>query len=76
MIRLGFDLFAEVRHLLTEGQPTEFASIPTLDLHISLLRELIVSQGMALVEIPPLPAGHRFIVCLTHDVDHPSCALS
>src|SRR5204862_6853431 len=44
----------------------------TLDLHISLLRELIVSQGMALVEIPPVPAGHRFIVCLTHDVDHPS----
>ncbi len=71
VVRMGFDLFAEVRHLLTEGQPIEFASIPTLDLHISLLRELIVSQGIALVEIPPLPAGHRFIVCLTHDVDHP-----
>jgi hypothetical protein len=71
MVRVGFDLFTEVRHLLTEGQPTEFASIPTLDLHISLLRELIVSQGVTLVEIPPFPAGHRFIVCLTHDVDHP-----
>src|SRR5206468_4081077 len=72
VVRLGFDLFAEVRHLLTQGQPREFAKIPTLDLHISLLRELIVSQGMALVEILPVPAGHRFIVCLTHDVDHPS----
>jgi hypothetical protein len=72
VVRLGFDLFAEVRHLLTQGQPTEFAKIPTLDLHISLLRDLIVSQGMALVEILPVPAGYRFIVCLTHDVDHPS----
>jgi hypothetical protein len=23
------------------------------------------------VEIPPIPAGHPFTVCLTHDVDHP-----
>jgi hypothetical protein len=71
MVRLGFDLFEEIRHLLTQGQPAELASIPTLDLHISLLRQLIVSQGVALVEILPVPAGHRFTVCLTHDVDHP-----
>jgi hypothetical protein len=71
VVRLGFDLFEEVRHLLTQGQPAEFANIPTLDLHISLLREVIVSQGVGLVEILPSPAGHRFIVCLTHDVDHP-----
>jgi hypothetical protein len=71
MVRLGFDLFEETRHLLTQGQSAELASIPTLDLHISILRELIVSQGVALVEILPVPAGHSFIVCLTHDVDHP-----
>ncbi|HET6176017.1 MAG TPA: hypothetical protein VFE61_03730, partial [Candidatus Sulfotelmatobacter sp.] len=71
VVRLGFDLFKEVRYLLTRGQPAEFASIPTLDLHISLLRELIVSHGITLVEIPPVPADHRFIVSLTHDVDHP-----
>jgi hypothetical protein len=71
VIRLGFDLFQEVRYLLTWGQPAEFASIPTLDLHISFLRETILSQGLTLVEILPAPAGHRFIVCLTHDVDHP-----
>ena len=71
VVRLGFDLFEEVRQLLTRGQPAEFASIPTLDLHISLLRELIVSQGVPLVEILPAPAGHRFMVSLTHDVDHP-----
>jgi hypothetical protein len=71
VIRFGFDLFEEVRHLLTQGQPAEFANIPTLDLHVSLVRELIVSQGLTLVEILPVPAGHRFIVCLTHDVDHP-----
>ncbi len=71
VVRLGFDLFEEVHHLLTQGQPAEFANIPTLDLHVSLLRELIVSQGVTLVEILPVPAGNRFIVCLTHDVDHP-----
>jgi hypothetical protein len=71
VVRLGFDLFQEVRYLLTQGQPAEFASIPTLDLHISLLRELIVSCEVPLVEILPTPPEHRFIVCLTHDVDHP-----
>jgi hypothetical protein len=71
VVRLGFDLFEEVRHLLTQGQPAEFAPVPTLDLHIALLRELIISHGVTLVEIPPFPTGHRFIVCLTHDVDHP-----
>ena len=71
IVRLGYDLFEELRHLLTQGQPPEFASIPTLELHISLLRELILSQSLPLVEIPPVPAGYRFIVCLTHDIDHP-----
>jgi peptidoglycan/xylan/chitin deacetylase (PgdA/CDA1 family) len=71
VVRLGFDLFEEVHHLLTKGQPAEVAGIPTLDLHISLLRELIVSHGVTLIEIPPVPTGHRFIVSLTHDVDHP-----
>jgi hypothetical protein len=71
VVRLGFDLFEEVHYLLTKGQPTELAGTPTLELHISLLRELIVSHGVTLVEIPPVPAGHPFIVSLTHDVDHP-----
>ncbi len=71
VVRVGFDLFEEIRYLLTRGQPAEFASIPTLDLHISLLRALIVSFGVPLVEILPTPAEHRFIVCLTHDIDHP-----
>jgi hypothetical protein len=71
VVRLGFNLFEEIRHLLTNGQPAELASIPTLDLHVSLLRELIVSHGVTLVEIPPVPAGYPFVVALTHDVDHP-----
>jgi hypothetical protein len=71
MVRLGFDLFEEVHHLLTKGQPAELANIPTLELHIGLLRELIVSQRVPLVEILPVPAGYHFTVCLTHDVDHP-----
>jgi hypothetical protein len=71
VVRLGFDLFEEVHQLLTKGQPIELAGIPTLERHIALLRELIISHGITLVEIPPVPAGHRFIVSLTHDVDHP-----
>ncbi len=69
-LRLGFDLFGEVGHVLTVGQPAEFANIPTLDLHISLLRELIVNCGIPLIEVPPVPAGYTFAACLTHDLDH------
>lgn len=70
--RIGYDLFHEVRFLLTKGQPVTHAAIPTLDLHIAMLRDLIVASGVGLVEIPPVPEGYQFIVCLTHDVDHPS----
>ncbi len=75
LARIGYDLFAEVRRLLTVGQPPENAGIPTLELHIALLRDLIVSCGFPLVEIPSVPDGFRFIACLTHDVDHPSIRL-
>jgi len=71
VVRLGFDLFEEVLHLLTKGQPAKLAGIPTLELHISFLRELIVRQGVPFTEILPMPAGYQFTVCLTHDVDHP-----
>lgn len=70
-VRVGFDLFAEVEFLLTEGQPKMFARIPTLELHIAFLRELILRHEIPLWEIPPVPEGHEFIACLTHDVDHP-----
>src|SRR5215831_8533125 len=71
-IRIGYDLFEEVRHLLTQGQPVSNAGIPTLDLHIALLRKLILDCGSRLYEIPPVPAGYRLVVCLTHDIDHPA----
>ncbi len=70
IIRIGYDLFSEIRHLLTIGQPTNHARIPTLELHITLLRDLILAAKIPLVEIPPIPAAHNFIACLTHDVDH------
>lgn len=70
--RIGYDLFSEVRYLLTAGQPAANAGIPALDLHIDFLRTLIVQCGISLAEIPPVPEGAPFIVCLTHDVDHPS----
>jgi len=70
--RIGYDLFDEMRHLLSAGQPHEYAAIPTVEIHIGLLRDLIVEAGATLVEIPPIPEGYAFIACLTHDVDHPS----
>jgi hypothetical protein len=70
--RIGYDLFRELRMLLTVGQPVEHAGSPTVEIHIALLRDLIVESGIPLVEIPPIPEGYAFIACLTHDVDHPS----
>jgi hypothetical protein len=69
LLRIGYDLFREVCLLLTEGQPLENAHIPTLDLHIAMLRDWILDAGIGLLEIPPTPAGHGFVVCLTHDID-------
>lgn len=72
ILRIGYDLFEEIRFLLNSGQPVEQAGIPTLELHIEFLRDQLLAAGIAFVEIPPVPEGYRFIVCLTHDVDHPS----
>jgi hypothetical protein len=68
-VRLGYDLFREVELLLSQGQPVQHAHIPTLDLHIDILRALILSAGVPLLEIPPVPSGHAFAACLTHDID-------
>jgi hypothetical protein len=72
LARIGYDLFREVRRLLTVGQPAANSALPALELHIALLRDLITGAGVPLVEIPALPDGFQFIACLTHDVDHPS----
>jgi hypothetical protein len=72
VVRIGYNLFGEVRRLLTVGQPPANANIPALELHIAFLREIITGCGVPLVEIPPVPNGYRFIACLTHDIDHPS----
>src|SRR5437867_6735111 len=69
VMRLGYDLFHEVQLLLSAGQPVEKAHIPTLDIHIMMLRNWILDAGISLLEVPPSPAGHSFVVCLTHDID-------
>lgn len=68
-VHVGYDLFDEVEFLLTQGQPAEYALIPTLEVHMALLRRWILQCGIPLVEIPPIPHGYDFMVCLTHDVD-------
>lgn len=70
--RVGYNLFQEIRHLLGPGQPTSCALYPTLDLHVSILRDLLLRSSVPFAEIPPVPLGYRFIACLTHDVDHPA----
>jgi hypothetical protein len=72
LARIGYDLFSEIRALLTSGQPIANASSPALELHIAFLRDLITRSGVPLVEIPPVPDGYQFVACLTHDVDHPA----
>jgi hypothetical protein len=67
--RVGYDLFQEVRFLLTCGQPARNAHIPTLELHIALLRKLLLDSGVAFVEVPPRPLAFAFACCLTHDLD-------
>lgn len=69
ILRLGYDPFEEVSFLLSTGQPRENAPIPTLELHIAMLRTQMLDCGIPFVEIPPVPAGYNFSVCLTHDID-------
>jgi len=68
-IRFGFDLIQEIKFLFTMGQPADWAPVPTLDLHIEMLRSLILAEGLPILEIPPVPSGYSFAVCLTHDID-------
>lgn len=74
IIRIGYNLLEEVEFLLESGQPLENARVPTLDYHLDYLRSSIVNQGVKLLEIPPSPENFKFIVCLSHDVDHPKLA--
>jgi len=69
VVRLGYDLFQEIQHLLSTGQPVENATIPSIDIHIEMLRGWMIEAGIAFAEIPPIPAGYPFAVCLTHDID-------
>ena len=69
ILRIGYDLFNEFRYLLKLGQPEIYALVPTLEIHISVLRNLLLRGGSPLLEIPPVPVGFDFICCLTHDVD-------
>jgi len=69
IIRIGYDLFQEVQYLIVKGQPDRYAQIPTLDIHIAWLRNWIISSGIPVIEIPPVPSNYRFFACLTHDVD-------
>jgi hypothetical protein len=67
--RIGYDLFHETGHILRHGQPVEWARVPTLDLHVDILRGLLSASRVSFVEVPPRPADADFICCLTHDVD-------
>lgn len=67
--RIGYNLFSEVHCLLTRGQPSALALTPTLELHIALLRRLLLQSGVSFVEVPPQPDKYDFVCCLTHDVD-------
>jgi peptidoglycan/xylan/chitin deacetylase (PgdA/CDA1 family) len=66
---LPYDLFGEIGHLLTVGQPSAYADVPTLDIHIAIFRKLLQLLQVPFVELAPRPAGYDFTCCLTHDID-------
>ncbi|HEV3313192.1 MAG TPA: hypothetical protein VG815_21990 [Chloroflexota bacterium] len=70
-VRFGYNLFDETARLLTAGQPISDVSVPSLDLHIALLRRELC-RDVDLTEIPAIPSGHECIVTLSHDIDHMS----
>ena len=67
--RIGYDLFGEVRRLLSDGQPAAHALAPTLELHIALVRAILDRADVPFIEIAPRPFGYDFTCCLTHDLD-------
>lgn len=69
VLTVGYDIFDELEFILSHGQPVKFAQIPTVDIHISLIRNWIIETGIPLIEIPPVPYRYAFTACLTHDVD-------
>jgi hypothetical protein len=69
VLRVGYDLFDEVAVLLSRGQPQRYASTPTLEIHIALIREWLEETRVEYLEIPPCPDRARFVCCLTHDID-------
>ncbi len=69
VVRIGYDVLAEVDALLSHGQPPAHASSPSLELHIEALRAALLEAGLPVVEIAPHPLGHPYMVCLTHDID-------
>ncbi len=66
---IGYDLFREIGHLLSVGQAPEYSRVPTLEIHIAILRYLMQRSDVPFMEIPPVPHGCDCIACLTHDVD-------
>ena len=43
-MRVGFDLFERCGSCSRTGQPLEHAHIPTLDIHIAMLRDWILGR--------------------------------
>src|SRR5207302_539247 len=69
VVRLGYNFFGEIESVLRDGQPVKNATTPTIELHIAMLRQLILEAGIGVVEIAPSPFGYDFSICLTHDID-------
>jgi hypothetical protein len=60
------DVFKKIGDLLNTGQP--HLHEPSCDILIDALRQELIKYTI-LVEIPPVPWGHPYMVALTHDVD-------
>lgn len=60
------DIFLKISDLLNRGEM--HLHMPSCDIYINSLRNQLKQYG-TLIEIPPIPWGHQYMVALTHDAD-------
>ena len=69
VIRIGYDVFAEVARLLSEGQPPNKAMNPALRFRSRSYATRCLRLDFPSWRSRTRPFGHPFVVCLTHDID-------
>jgi len=65
-IRIGYDSLLRCAIYFLRSTSSVRAR-PIHRIHITILRDILVGASNTFEEVPPVPAGYNFIVCLTHE---------